>query len=321
MCRFEIHDISIIYWSSHIFPVVVESLEQLREIPLFTTHLVIRDGVANNEDSFYALNLSGFKQLKEIIISMNCFTLVQEFILDELPRLERVDIGAKSFGVRSGILSITNCPRLQQLAIADYSFQNFQEFELSNVTSLRSLQIGSNCLTTIGDLTLDGLSELKRIDIGNNSFLGSNGALHIANCSGLQQLVLGDNSFQYAHQFELSNVTSLRSLQIGSNCLTTIGDLILDNLLSLEQIQMETSSFQSMNGAFHITNCPNLKQLITGDNSFQYVHEFEISDSSSIHLLQFGKNSFMHTNALRIKGKKVRNEDSFGKAIYVQITK
>lgn len=52
ICRFDIHDVSIINWSSHIFPVVVESMTQLREIPLHTTHLVIRDGVANSEDNF-----------------------------------------------------------------------------------------------------------------------------------------------------------------------------------------------------------------------------------------------------------------------------
>ena len=94
------------------------------------------------------MDLSEFKKLKLIEIGNQCFQHVREFVIDGLESLDSVKIGEKCFRIDrwkkrdDGVCRITNCPNLRQLEIGDRSFEDFKSFELSNLNSLQSIDIG-----------------------------------------------------------------------------------------------------------------------------------------------------------------------------------
>ena len=98
------------------------------------------------------LTLSGnpFPLLKSITIGNYGFKNVRNFVIDSLASLESVKIGIICFRKDNkerddGVCRITNCPNLRQLEIGDRSFEDFKLFELSNLNSLQSIEIGKGC--------------------------------------------------------------------------------------------------------------------------------------------------------------------------------
>lgn len=90
-------------------------------------------------------------QLKEVLICPNSFKYTRQLLIDQLPSLQSIKIGKKCFRNDEkqqqiiGNCTITNCPNLLDLEIADDSFHNFRSLKLDNVNSLQSIYIGKEC--------------------------------------------------------------------------------------------------------------------------------------------------------------------------------
>ena len=125
--------------------------------------LIIGKGLYNDncgDISKMKVDLSEFKKLKRIEIGNECFQNVREFVIDGLASLESVKIGEWCFKISSderddGVCRITNCPNLRQLEIGDWSFKDFQSFELSNLNSIQSIKFGDDCFE-YADFSLNG---------------------------------------------------------------------------------------------------------------------------------------------------------------------
>ena len=117
-----------------------------------------------NEEKMNVLDFSSFEfiQLRSITIGNNCFKNVREFVLDGLEKLESVTIGGECFKISDwkerddGVCRITNCPNLRQLEIGEGSFYDFNQFEISNVNSLQSVQFGRACFNYAENCILKG---------------------------------------------------------------------------------------------------------------------------------------------------------------------
>ena len=100
--------------------------------------------------------------LQSITFGDCCFKKVREFVLAGLEKLERVKIGENCFWISDeeeradGVCRITNCPNLHQLEIGNDSFEDFKQFELSNVNSLQSITFGDNCFKYVENFILKG---------------------------------------------------------------------------------------------------------------------------------------------------------------------
>ena len=90
---------------------------------------------------------------------------------------------------------------------------------------LESIQIEDDCYEKVKMFKIDGLSRLKSLTIGSNSFTQKKNSwgndksksFHILNCESLKSIEIGEYSFSdFAGQFELKNLPSLQSIQIGS---------------------------------------------------------------------------------------------------------
>ena len=118
------------------------------------------DGYGNDLNVF---DTSCLKGVNRLVIGDRCFMNVKEFVLDGLNELESVKIGHNSFyldwDTREGSKClIMNCDRLRELEIGEgswqsqgiwersvygcNSFKNYEVFELKNLPSLMSIQLG-----------------------------------------------------------------------------------------------------------------------------------------------------------------------------------
>ena len=102
---------------------------------------------------------------------------------------------------------------------------NYTIFDFSRFSIAESIEIGIDCFEFVKTFKIDGLSRLKTIKIGNNSFTQEkNGygndkskSFHILNCESLESIQIGEWSFSdFAGNFELKNLPQLQSIQIGS---------------------------------------------------------------------------------------------------------
>ena len=84
------------------------------------------------------------------------------FELDGLCELESVEIGQKSFRIderdkNDGSCRIVNCRKLKSIQIGYESFEDYHSFELNNLPSLQSIDMGEYCFKYALSFSLTGL--------------------------------------------------------------------------------------------------------------------------------------------------------------------
>ena len=90
-------------------------------------------------------------------------------------------------------------------------------------TQLKELVIGDDCFMNVDQLNLIGLSKLRSVVIGENSFTAHpnsfgnnpNRFFFLRGCASLKELRIGRYSFSDYATFEIENVPSLEVISIG----------------------------------------------------------------------------------------------------------
>ena len=107
---------------------------------------------ACNDIDYTIFDFSRFTQVESIEIGNDCFGFVETFKIDGLNRLKSLKIGNNSFtqhkndceNDKSKSFHILNCESLESIQIDIFSFSDYGgEFELKNLPSLQSIEIGS----------------------------------------------------------------------------------------------------------------------------------------------------------------------------------
>ena len=110
------------------------------------------------------------------------------------------------------------------MLIGDNSFAEAKSYNIKQLNSLSSYEIGNGCFSTVGTFNIDGSKLLESIKIGSNSFTkhknsygkDDSRSFRVSNCDKLESIEIGQYSFSdYSGKFELSNTPSLKSLKIG----------------------------------------------------------------------------------------------------------
>ena len=132
---------------------------------------------------------------------------------------------------------------------------------VSRLTSLQELSVGDYCFENVKELRLVGLSGLKRVTIGSNSFTKSkngfgsdpNRRFQLKDCSALTELRVGRYSFSDYSVCEIENVDALESIAMGE--------------LSSESFIFHSASLELKSGIGAFWLCldfPTLKSLLFG---------------------------------------------------------
>lgn len=95
-----------------------------------------------------------------------------------------------------------------------------KELNLSRFRDLESVKIEENCFPRVRRVRIEGLSKLKRIEIGSGCFKceREGAALLVKDCSGLTELRIGDYAFSSFGVLQLNNLPSLEHMEIGKDC-------------------------------------------------------------------------------------------------------
>ncbi len=134
------------------------------ELPKLTNSsntMIIPNGYFNG-NSIASFNISNIGVLKSIVIGDRCFGKVRVFELDGLDELESVVIGGNSFKLNfyerlDGSYRVVDCRKLKSIQIGDWSFYDYHSFELNNLPSLQSIDIGYRCFMYAPSFSLTGL--------------------------------------------------------------------------------------------------------------------------------------------------------------------
>lgn len=113
--------------------------------------LTLADQTGN--DLHNTICISCFRKLRELTIGSSCFRDATGFECCDLPELNFILIGEKSFTAwtkwtrppnapRAAHFLLQNCPKLQSLSIARYSFSDFASFTLRKLPELITLTLG-----------------------------------------------------------------------------------------------------------------------------------------------------------------------------------
>ena len=152
---------------NEIKPIILDS-KVLIENPVGDEELLIKPNDFN-DSGISELTMSYPIQLKRIVIGDNCFGSIRVFELDELSELDSIVVGKKCFtnaktddAVRcskriDGVYRLMNCPKLKSIQIRDFSFSDYHSFELNNLPSLQSIDIGYRCFYHVSSFSLAGL--------------------------------------------------------------------------------------------------------------------------------------------------------------------
>ena len=113
---------------------------------------------------------------------------------------------------------------IQNMIVTSNSYNTMSNLDFNKYHNLSSIEIGDNCFASITTFKIDGLSQLKRLKIGWNSFNKTNNhderdeskSFYILNCESLESIDIGELSFSdFGGQFELKNLPALQSIKIG----------------------------------------------------------------------------------------------------------
>ena len=116
----------------------------------------------------------------------------------------------------------------------------------------------------------------KLIDSSNtliipNGYFNENSiaSFNISNNGVLKRIVIGDNCYGIVRVFDLDGLSELESVVIG-------------------QQSFKISSSERSDGSYRIVNCPKLKSIQIGYQSFQDYHSFELNNLPSLQSIDIG---------------------------------
>ena len=115
-----------------------------------TVEEIIAGSNACNDESFTALSLTRFVDLRVFAVGNECFKNVDEVKLIGLSQLERVVIGRNCFSQEPASLDkntipqlrVKDCERLKELRIGRKSFCYYSVCEIDNNASLEVIEMG-----------------------------------------------------------------------------------------------------------------------------------------------------------------------------------
>lgn len=131
--------------------------------------------------------------------------------------------------------------------------------------------------------------KIESFSISNNSYNGSSTddvkmELTLSNLPQLKYVDIGANSFQRVRSLRFEHLDSLESIHIGKDCFRISAQ--------------DRWKSQRQDGLFSIQNCPKLRSVALGNNSFFDFEVFEITKVKSLRSIEFGAQCFFFGNCI-----------------------
>ena len=120
------------------------------------------------------------------------------------------------------------------LIVSDNSCNDLIELDLSRFGMLESIEIGSNALKNVKNVSMNGLNELIRFGVGSGSL------------NGVERVDIGSNTLNSISSFDFSLFSNVKVIEIGSRSMNNATTVILDGLNDLESIVIGEESLRNV---------------------------------------------------------------------------
>ena len=120
------------------------------------------------------------------------------------------------------------------LIVNDNSCNDLRELDLSRFEMLESIEIGSNALKNVKNVSMNGLNELIRFGVGSGSL------------NGVERVDIGSNTLNSISSFDFSLFSNVKVIEIGSRSMNNATTVILDGLNDLESIVIGEESLRNV---------------------------------------------------------------------------
>ena len=121
--------------------------------------------------------------------------------------------------------------------------------------------------------------------------------------------VVGNGQYNEASrtQLKLRRLVRLKRIVIGDGCFEKVRVFELDGLGELESVVIGERSFrigdyERSDGSYRIVNCPKLKSIQIGYDSFWDYHSFELNNLPSLQSIDIGMRCFYWTPSFSLTG-------------------
>ena len=108
-------------------------------------------------------------------------------------------------------------------------------------------------------------------------------------------------------EFILRGLPALKSIVIGDDCFGKVRVFELDELSELESVVIGERSFridkkERSDGSYRIVNCPKLKSIQIGNESFRDYHSFELNNLPSLQSIDMDDYCFYYAPSFSLTG-------------------
>jgi len=131
-----------------------------------------------------------------------------------------------------------------------------------------------------------------------------------------QEMIVGDNGYNddSVTELKLSGLVRLKQIVIGDECFGKVRVVELDGLTELESVVIGKESFtyaktkeeiwnsKRYDGSYRIVNCPKLKSIQIGKESFDDYHSFELNNLPSLQFIDIGYWCFWYAPSFSLTG-------------------
>ena len=107
--------------------------------------------------------------------------------------------------------------------------------------------------------------------------------------------------------FNITNNSNLKRIVIGESCYRRVREFELDVLSELESVKIGQQSFrisddERNDGSYRIVNCPKLKSIEIGQNSFNDYRSFELNNLPSLQSIDIRERCFYPAPSFSLTG-------------------
>ena len=132
-------------------------------------------------------------------------------------------------------------------------------------------------------------NHVDSIEIGNNMYDDLTEFIHPYSFDSCTQITIGDCSLQSVQLFEIVGLEKLELITIGNRSLTLKTSPLMN-------------SCKNNGGVCRFENCPNLKSIKVGNNTFSDYDTFKLANLPSLESIEIGDQCFVHAPVLSLSG-------------------
>ena len=123
--------------------------------------------------------------------------------------------------------------RVTGLIVSDNSCNDLIDLDLSRFENVKNVEIGSNALKNVKNLTMNGLNELIRFGVGSGSL------------NGVEIVSIGSNTLNSISSFDFSLFSNVKVIEIGHESMNQVVNVTANRLGMLQNVRIDDDSLKN----------------------------------------------------------------------------